>query len=53
MNFEKGLAKLDAPGRLAIGKPVAIVDIGSSWVRCVSYEGLSRAPAPLVNEKIL
>jgi exopolyphosphatase/guanosine-5'-triphosphate,3'-diphosphate pyrophosphatase len=53
MNFEKGLAKLDAPGRLAIGKPVAIVDIGSNSVRLVAYEGLSRSPTPIFNDKLL
>ena len=53
MNFEKGLAKLDAPGRLALGKPVAIVDIGSNSVRLVAYEGLSRSPTPIFNDKLL
>ncbi len=53
MTFEKSLAKLDAPGRLAIGKPVAIVDIGSNSVRLVAYEGLSRSPTPIFNDKLL
>ena len=53
MTFEKSLAKLDAPGRLALGKPVAIVDIGSNSVRLVAYEGLSRSPTPLFNDKLL
>ena len=47
------LAKMDAPGRLAIGKPLAIIDIGSNSVRLVAYEGLSRAPTPIFNEKHL
>jgi exopolyphosphatase/guanosine-5'-triphosphate,3'-diphosphate pyrophosphatase len=47
------LARLDAPGRLALGKPLAIVDIGSNSVRLVTYEGLSRAPTPIFNEKHL
>ena len=42
-----------APGRLAVGHPVAIVDIGSNSVRLVIYEGLTRAPTPTYNEKVL
>ncbi|MBV8563913.1 MAG: exopolyphosphatase [Methylobacteriaceae bacterium] len=42
-----------APGRLAVGDPVAIVDVGSNSVRLVAYEGLTRAPTPLFNEKVL
>jgi exopolyphosphatase/guanosine-5'-triphosphate,3'-diphosphate pyrophosphatase len=34
-------------------KPVAIVDIGSNSVRLVVYEGATRAPTPLFNEKVL
>lgn len=41
------------PGRLPYGPPIAIVDIGSNSVRLVVYEGLSRAPTPLFNEKEL
>lgn len=33
--------------------PVAIVDIGSNSIRLVVYEGLTRAPTPFFNEKIL
>ena len=33
--------------------PVSVVDIGSNSVRLVVYEGLSRAPAMLFNEKVL
>jgi len=47
------LAKKDAPGRLGKMKPVAIVDIGSNSVRLVAYEGLSRSPTPIFNDKVL
>lgn len=40
-----------AHGRLSIGAPVAIVDIGSNSVRLVVYENLSRSPTPIFNEK--
>jgi len=43
----------EAPGRLKVGRPVAIVDIGSNSVRLVAYEGLTRAPTPIYNEKVL
>jgi len=42
-----------AQGRLASRVPVAVVDIGSNSVRQVIYEGLTRAPAVLFNEKVL
>jgi exopolyphosphatase / guanosine-5'-triphosphate,3'-diphosphate pyrophosphatase len=42
-----------APGRLKVGRPVAIIDIGSNSVRLVAYEGLTRAPVPLYNEKVM
>lgn len=38
-------------GRLSLGAPVAIVDIGSNSVRLVVYEHLSRSPTPIFNEK--
>jgi exopolyphosphatase/guanosine-5'-triphosphate,3'-diphosphate pyrophosphatase len=41
------------PGRLPYGAPIAIVDIGSNSVRLVVYEGLSRAPTAMFNEKEL
>ena len=47
------LSRKDAPGRLAGQKPVAIVDIGSNSVRLVAYEGLSRSPTPIFNDKVL
>ena len=40
-------------GRLPGARPTAIVDIGSNSVRLVAYEGLSRAPTPLFNEKAI
>ncbi|MGA3306590.1 MAG: Ppx/GppA family phosphatase, partial [Stellaceae bacterium] len=46
-------AKIDAKGRLNHGPPVAVVDIGSNSVRLVVYEGLTRAPTELFNEKAL
>ena len=42
-----------APGRLQVGRPIAIIDIGSNSVRLVAYEGLTRAPTPIYNEKVL
>jgi exopolyphosphatase/guanosine-5'-triphosphate,3'-diphosphate pyrophosphatase len=42
-----------AQGRLDLGQPVAVVDIGSNSVRLVVYEGLTRSPTPLFNEKVL
>ena len=43
----------DAQGRLKVGEPIAIIDIGSNSVRLVAYEGLVRAPTPIFNEKVL
>src|SRR5437763_6257091 len=42
-----------AQGRLDYGPPVAVIDIGSNSVRLVVYEGLSRSPTPIFNEKVL
>lgn len=44
---------MEAQGRLREREPVAIIDIGSNSVRLVIYEGLSRSPAVLFNEKVL
>jgi exopolyphosphatase/guanosine-5'-triphosphate,3'-diphosphate pyrophosphatase len=46
-------APLVAPGRLPLGAPVAVIDIGSNSVRLVVYEGISRSPTPIFNEKVL
>ena len=43
----------DAQGRLDHGPPIAVIDIGSNSVRLVIYEGLTRAPTALFNEKAL
>ena len=43
----------EARGRLGERKPVAIIDIGSNSVRQVVYEGLTRSPSILFNEKVL
>jgi exopolyphosphatase/guanosine-5'-triphosphate,3'-diphosphate pyrophosphatase len=42
-----------AKGRLDIGPPIGVIDIGSNSVRLVVYEGLSRSPSPTFNEKVL
>ena len=44
---------LAAQGRLDYGPPVAVIDIGSNSVRLVVYEGLTRGPTPIFNEKVL
>ena len=42
-----------AQGRLDLGPSVAVIDIGSNSVRLVIYEGLTRSPTPIFNEKVL
>jgi exopolyphosphatase/guanosine-5'-triphosphate,3'-diphosphate pyrophosphatase len=42
-----------AKGRLDHGPPIAVIDIGSNSIRLVIYEGLTRAPTPIFNEKVL
>ena len=46
-------AGTDAQGRLDHGPPIAVVDIGSNSVRLVVYEGLTRSPTEIFNEKAL
>src|ERR1700691_1100207 len=46
-------ARSDAQGRLNHGPPIAVIDIGSNSVRLVVYEGLTRSPTELFNEKAL
>jgi exopolyphosphatase/guanosine-5'-triphosphate,3'-diphosphate pyrophosphatase len=46
-------SKPPAQGRLDHGPPVAVFDIGSNSVRLVVYEGLTRSPTPIFNEKTL
>lgn len=43
----------EAQGRLPGIAPVSVVDIGSNSIRLVIYEGLSRTPTVLFNEKVL
>jgi exopolyphosphatase / guanosine-5'-triphosphate,3'-diphosphate pyrophosphatase len=46
-------AKITAQGRIDVGPPVAVIDIGSNSVRLVVYEGLARTQTAIFNEKIL
>jgi exopolyphosphatase/guanosine-5'-triphosphate,3'-diphosphate pyrophosphatase len=55
---QKSLKKISAliemaQGRLDHGPSVAVIDIGSNSVRLVVYEGLTRSPASIFNEKVL
>ncbi len=47
------MVESEARGRLPGIHPISVVDIGSNSVRIVVYEGLSRSPAVLFNEKVL
>ena len=47
------ISNTQAPGRIDAGLPVAVIDIGSNSVRLVVYEGLTRSPTPVFNEKVL
>src|SRR5262249_40722439 len=42
-----------AQGRIDHGPPIAVFHIGSNSVRLVAYEGLTRSPTPIFNEKVL
>ncbi|MBV8838875.1 MAG: exopolyphosphatase, partial [Alphaproteobacteria bacterium] len=44
---------IPAQGRLDVGHAIAVIDIGSNSVRLVIYEGLTRSPTPIFNEKVL
>src|SRR5262249_35437041 len=48
-----GDAQRNAQGRLDHGPPVGVIDIGSNSVRLVVYEGLTRSPTPIFNDKVL
>ena len=50
---QRPLAEQPAQGRLDSGPPIAVIDIGSNSVRLVVYEGLTRSPTPIFNEKVL
>ena len=47
------MVESEAQGRLPGIAPVSVVDIGSNSIRLVIYEGLSRSPTILFNEKVL
>lgn len=47
------MAYSPAKGRLDQGPPIAVIDIGSNSIRLVVYEGLTRSPTPVFNEKVL
>ncbi|MGH6728481.1 MAG: exopolyphosphatase [Pseudolabrys sp.] len=49
----KHTAAKSAQGRLDHGPPIAVIDIGSNSIRLVIYEGLTRSPTPIFNEKVL
>src|ERR1700681_1512723 len=46
-------SKFHAQGRIDNGPPIAVVDIGSNSVRLVVFEGVTRSPTELFNEKAL
>src|SRR6202521_5484798 len=46
-------SKFHAQGRIDNGPPTAVVDIGSNSVRLVVFEGITRSPTELFNEKAL
>jgi exopolyphosphatase / guanosine-5'-triphosphate,3'-diphosphate pyrophosphatase len=50
---ETGQALLEARVDNQREGTVAVIDIGSNSVRLVAFEGLSRSPAPIFNEKVL
>jgi exopolyphosphatase / guanosine-5'-triphosphate,3'-diphosphate pyrophosphatase len=47
------MVESEAQGRLPGIAPVSVIDIGSNSIRLVIYEGMSRSPAVLFNEKVL
>lgn len=54
--MDKALAlaeRASGPGLAASSPRIAIIDIGSNSVRLVVYQGLSRAPGILFNEKVM
>lgn len=53
MNIQMPKLFANSTGRADGKSPVAVVDIGSNSVRLVVYDGLSRAPTPIFNEKTL
>jgi len=51
--LRRARALIPAQGRLDVGHAIAVIDIGSNSVRLVIYEGLTRSPTPIFNEKVL
>ena len=47
------MARVDARGRFADREPTCIIDIGSNSVRFVVFEGVTRSPWVLFNEKVM
>ena len=45
--------KRQPKGRLDLGPPIAVIDIGSNSIRLVIYEGLARSLTPIFNEKVM
>jgi exopolyphosphatase / guanosine-5'-triphosphate,3'-diphosphate pyrophosphatase len=50
---DDGTARHDGVVSLANGRLIGIIDIGSNSVRLVVYQGLTRIPAALFNEKVM
>ena len=53
MNLQMPKFFATMPLRPEVKGPVAVVDIGSNSVRLVVYDGLTRSPTPIFNEKAL
>src|SRR6201996_3303300 len=53
LKSEFGAQEADAQGRLDHGPSMAVIDIGSNSVRLVVYEGVTRSPTEIFNEKAL
>lgn len=53
MGKRSSVSILPPKGRLDHGPPIAVIDIGSNSVRLVVYEGVTRAPTPIFNEKVM
>lgn len=42
----------DAPAAYDAAERIAVIDIGSNSIRIVAYDGVKRAPLPILNEKV-
>jgi exopolyphosphatase/guanosine-5'-triphosphate,3'-diphosphate pyrophosphatase len=49
---EPEIARFRLPGPPGETGPIGVIDIGSNSIRLVVFEGLSREPAPIFNEKV-